>query len=120
MPATDQDRIIGARLRGLRKSQHLSQAELGAAIGVTFQQIQKYENGSNRVSGANMVTLCKMLKTTPDALLGIKSNSKPSDDMLDLLDDPIIRRALYALHELPPQKRSAVARCMMSIVEAFT
>ena len=39
---------IGARLKMLRLAAHMSQTTLGEAIGVSFQQIQKYEKGSNR------------------------------------------------------------------------
>jgi transcriptional regulator with XRE-family HTH domain len=44
------DVAVGARIRLLRKMRGLSQQSLAEAAGVTFQQIQKYERGSNRVS----------------------------------------------------------------------
>jgi transcriptional regulator with XRE-family HTH domain len=40
----------------------VSQEELGAALGVTFQQVQKYENGKNRMSAALMVRIAEVLK----------------------------------------------------------
>jgi transcriptional regulator with XRE-family HTH domain len=43
---------IGHRIRSLRKQLGMSQADLGELIGVRFQQVQKYENGANRVSAA--------------------------------------------------------------------
>lgn len=46
------DVAVGARIRALRTLGKVSQEDLGAAIGVTFQQIQKYERGSNRVSAS--------------------------------------------------------------------
>ncbi|CAO4145767.1 hypothetical protein DHODJN_09825 [Methylorubrum extorquens] len=52
--ATEQDRIVGERIHVLRKSKGLSQTALGSAIGVTFQQIQKYENGLNRVGAGRL------------------------------------------------------------------
>ena len=48
------DSLVGARIRLLRKRRKMSQAELGKAIGVTFQQIQKYENGKNRVGASRL------------------------------------------------------------------
>ena len=42
-------RIIGANLRNLRRRAGLSQSELGHSLNVTFQQVQKYENGQNRL-----------------------------------------------------------------------
>lgn len=40
--------IVGSNLRRLRKSQKFSQADMGAVLGVSFQQMQKYERGHNR------------------------------------------------------------------------
>jgi transcriptional regulator with XRE-family HTH domain len=119
--AKEHDRIIGTRLRGMRLAAGMSQGDLGEALGVTFQQIQKYENGVNRVSGSALLTLCNVLKTTPDNLLGAKLNGKVSNSItaVDLLDDPAIYRALEALRALPAERRSAVARAMMALTAAF-
>src|ERR1700752_2115320 len=48
------DVLVGSRIRLLRKRRKMSQAELGKALGVTFQQIQKYENGKNRVGASRL------------------------------------------------------------------
>jgi transcriptional regulator with XRE-family HTH domain len=45
---------IGARIRFRRNMIGMSQEKLGEALGITFQQIQKYEKGSNRVGGSRM------------------------------------------------------------------
>ena len=50
------DAEIGQRVRALRLQRGLSQTELGQLISVTFQQVQKYEKGANRV-GASRLTL---------------------------------------------------------------
>jgi len=42
----------------------MSQADLGEILGVTFQQIQKYESGRNRVSAARLFEICKALNVT--------------------------------------------------------
>jgi transcriptional regulator with XRE-family HTH domain len=48
------DSLVGARIRILRKRRKMSQGELGTALGVTFQQVQKYENGKNRVGASRL------------------------------------------------------------------
>jgi transcriptional regulator with XRE-family HTH domain len=48
---------IGDRIRSLRKQLGMSQSDLGELIGVRFQQVQKYENGANRVSAAALYEL---------------------------------------------------------------
>ena len=55
------DMHVGKRLRQRRSLLGLSQENLGEAVGVTFQQIQKYEKGSNRVSASKLADIAKFL-----------------------------------------------------------
>jgi transcriptional regulator with XRE-family HTH domain len=55
------DRHIGVRLRARRREHGLSQQYLGERVGVSFQQIQKYERGANRISAATLYTLASAL-----------------------------------------------------------
>ena len=55
------DIYVGKRVRGRRVGLGVSQTKLGQAIGVTFQQIQKYENGANRVGSSNLYKIAKAL-----------------------------------------------------------
>ena len=55
---------IGARLRTLREEARLAQSQLARALGVTFQQVQKYERGVNRVSGASLARTAEALGVT--------------------------------------------------------
>jgi len=48
------DEHVGARLRQLRKAIGMSQQVLGERLGLTFQQVQKYERGTNRVSASKL------------------------------------------------------------------
>ncbi|MFC5755115.1 MULTISPECIES: helix-turn-helix domain-containing protein [unclassified Rhizobium] len=48
------DIIVGRNVRQLRARRRVSQLELGEALGLTFQQIQKYEKGTNRVSASKL------------------------------------------------------------------
>ena len=48
------DSLVGERIRLLRKRRNMSQTDLGKALGVTFQQVQKYENGKNRVGASRL------------------------------------------------------------------
>lgn len=54
---------IGGRIRLRRKMLNISQERLAEAVGVTFQQIQKYEKGSNRVGGSRMQRIAEVLGT---------------------------------------------------------
>lgn len=51
------DAIVGKNVRDARARAGMSQEELGAGVGITFQQIQKYERGANRISASRLVEL---------------------------------------------------------------
>jgi transcriptional regulator with XRE-family HTH domain len=55
------DVIVGRNIIRLRKMRQLSQTELGKALGITFQQVQKYERGTNRTSASKLVMICRAL-----------------------------------------------------------
>ena len=55
------DRYVGSRVRVRRLGLGMSQTKLGQAIDVTFQQVQKYENGANRVGASNLYKMGKAL-----------------------------------------------------------
>ena len=57
------DVLLGQRLRELRKKRGYSQARLAEILGITFQQIQKYEIGKNRLSATRLMEICAILKT---------------------------------------------------------
>src|SRR3712207_9562411 len=58
---TPVDRLVGARMRLRRQSLGMSQTELGEKIGVTFQQIQKYELGTNRIGASRLASIANTL-----------------------------------------------------------
>ena len=66
---TERDRILGEGVRALRKLQGDTQASFAAKLGVTFQQIQKYESGANKISAVRLLDLAHALRTSPEALL---------------------------------------------------
>jgi transcriptional regulator with XRE-family HTH domain len=55
------DKHVGARLRMRRLMLDMSQSDVAGPLGLTFQQIQKYEKGSNRISASRLQHLCKIL-----------------------------------------------------------
>jgi len=61
--AADMDKIIGERLRDIRKAIGYSQSDLAEMTGITFQQIQKYENGTNRIAASRLHELATAMET---------------------------------------------------------
>jgi len=68
--ATHHDLALGRRLRKLRREKNLTQVEVGNMLGVTFQQIQKYEQGTNRLKASDLMHLCKTLNVPIETFFG--------------------------------------------------
>jgi transcriptional regulator with XRE-family HTH domain len=63
---TATDVYVGEKVRTLRQARGLTQSTVGEALGLTFQQIQKYEKGLNRISASNLHALAALLHVTPE------------------------------------------------------
>ena len=63
--STEIDAYIGYRLKRLRRGKELSQTALGRGVNISFQQIQKYELGKNRISASRLWQFCVLLDVTP-------------------------------------------------------
>jgi transcriptional regulator with XRE-family HTH domain len=64
------DEIVARNLRRFRIARGLSQTELGNAVGVTFQQIQKYEKGANAIAPGRLRQMCELLGVAPGEMFG--------------------------------------------------
>src|ERR1700757_2729269 len=83
------DLAVGARIRLIRKLRGLSQQALAEAAGVTFQQIQKYERGANRVSASMLSRIAGALQTPMAEMFGeVNPASGAMDEVAGLLAEP--------------------------------
>ena len=72
---------VGLNLRRARLARGFTQTELGDALGISFQQIQKYERGANRVSASMLVKAARFLGVSPAELLPPDDNQGlPADE----------------------------------------
>jgi transcriptional regulator with XRE-family HTH domain len=74
------DARLGALLKELRKQAGISQMEIAAAIGVTFQQVQKYEKGSNRVAVSTLIAMCQALKVNASDVVAAVTGAEQSQE----------------------------------------
>ena len=79
--AADIDRRVGDRIRRRRILMGLTQDQLGDALDISYQQIQKYETGANRVSAGRLYLIARKLDVSP----GWFFDSDQSDSETDLL-----------------------------------
>lgn len=80
---------VGERIRLRRRVIGVTQQQLGDRIGLTFQQVQKYERGMNRVSASKLVQIAAALETKASDLLGeTPSGGDAFVEQLQLLSQP--------------------------------
>jgi transcriptional regulator with XRE-family HTH domain len=112
-PFTRADQIdteVGARVRARRRELRMSQTKLADTLGVTFQQVQKYERGTNRISSSSLVLIAEALGCSPSELLGVNERGPKIDwskfhdneanaalEAFAAIDSPRIRRSVLEL-----------------------
>jgi len=85
-PAPDPiDVAVGARIRLRRQVLAVSQTALAEALGVSFQQVQKYERGVNRISASMLVRTAEKLKCSVAHLVGEEEGGIMDSNLLSLL-----------------------------------
>lgn len=113
------DALVGQRMRARRQSLKLTQTQLSDRIGVTFQQVQKYENGANRVSAARLWAISEVLDVPitfffegagrdEDAASSRRTDAFTSSDAIEMME-------LYT--RLPHAQRSAVLSFLRSVAD---
>lgn len=93
------DRHVGMRLRLLRLNHKMSQTELGDKVGVTFQQIQKYERGANRIGASRLWKLCEIFEAEPNFFFDGLSEGKGTSNPLaeDTWSDKLLKKQNHRL-----------------------
>ncbi len=123
--ATELDAEIGLRLRQVRESRDISQRVLAERLGITHQQVQKYEDGKNRLTVSRLDEICRVLEISPDYFFegghrygtaGLEDNAQPA---LSTLRGPDERKLLAAFGRLKSRdQRKAVIRLVNAMADS--
>jgi transcriptional regulator with XRE-family HTH domain len=104
------DKVVGRNVHIWRVMRGISQTVLGNQIGVTFQQVQKYEAGANRITLGRLTRTARALRVTRDMLLH-GSDDKRTLARLMLFDRSGAYRLASAFNAIPEGK------CRRALVE---
>ena len=96
---------FGARIRAARVLAGMSQTELGAAVGISFQQVQKYEKGTDRISASTLQGLANTLGVHPGSFYddapvpvgsipGVKAATKAAEVLQQIRNPRVLRQVL--------------------------
>jgi transcriptional regulator with XRE-family HTH domain len=94
------DGEVGQRIRAFRLSRGMSQSELGRRLGLTFQQIQKYEKGVNRVGAGRLQRISEIFDVPIATFFGVPAKNR----------DPLVAPLELLSHAGAPQLLEAYAR----------
>jgi transcriptional regulator with XRE-family HTH domain len=116
------DTMVGARIRMLRVNRGVSQTVLAERIGVTFQHVQKYERGANRVGASRLAQIASVLDVSVGEFFESSQAGPPGlDSPVHLLAEPGAWRVFTAYARTPrPQVRSCIAKLVESIADRLS
>jgi len=102
---------VGRRLRAFRLRRGFTQTEPGVAVALSFQQIQKYETGMNRLSASVMCRLAIQLGINPANLLPIDCSSEPHTVLaIDALQSKSIIEVVEIMNRMSALERTRAAK----------
>lgn len=105
------DLLVGRRVREARVASGLSQSAVGKHLGLTFQQIQKYEKGTNRVAPSRLIKIAGITSRPVEWFYDSDSAPQPST----LIDAQIVT----ALASLPPHVRQPLRDMLIVLAEDY-
>lgn len=113
------DVALGAAVRIRRRTLGLSQEALAEQCGISFQQIQKYENGANRISFSRLVQIARALKCRVVDLMDVldtPDRETAADlDLLSRMRTPGAIELLAAFEQLTPDSRTALVALLRTL-----
>ena len=106
---------VGSKVRALRLERQMSQEKLGDALGLTFQQVQKYEKGTNRISAGRLQRIAAILEV-PVSVFFADANPPAggAESLFDLVDTGSALRLLRAYSRIPSP---ALKRALTTLAE---
>jgi transcriptional regulator with XRE-family HTH domain len=111
------DKLLGVKIRARRVEAKMSQEELGSALGVSFQQVQKYEKGVNRVGAVRLQEIAKALGE--ELSYFTVADAPATSNLISMLSDNTSQRLLRAFHKIEDSHtRQRVVGLLESIVHA--
>jgi transcriptional regulator with XRE-family HTH domain len=116
---------VGARIRLRRKEMGISQTDLADVLGLSFQQVQKYERGSNRVSASKLYDITNKLETPIEYFfVGLKTplsgDTEGDKELVELIHSAHGHALIKLFLQLPASARGGVVSMVRGLVSAAT
>jgi transcriptional regulator with XRE-family HTH domain len=116
------DRHVGLRIRMRRKELGVSQEKLAESIGLTFQQVQKYERAANRVSASKLWEMARALSTSPAYFyegLGDPAEPRAQQPKQNVQDFMLTADGMELAASFPRIRQPKLRRKLLELVRAL-
>jgi transcriptional regulator with XRE-family HTH domain len=116
--ATKIDRLVGRNIRVRRLARGLTQEELGAKLGITFQQVQKYEKGVNRIGSGRLYEIAEIFEVPVKSLFEgeTKEPASRKSSPFELLADAMTMQMVLEFGKIGD---SNLRRAILAVVETL-
>jgi transcriptional regulator with XRE-family HTH domain len=114
-----QDIQVGQRVRALRLERGMSQTNLADQLGLTFQQVQKYEKGTNRIGAGRLHKISEILGVPVSTMFASSDGPHaPSTKLLEFIDTAASMRIMRAFSKMrDPKVQQALTRLAEAIAQ---
>ncbi|MEL6856963.1 MAG: helix-turn-helix transcriptional regulator [Pseudomonadota bacterium] len=116
LSASEVDRLVGDRIRRRRILMGLTQDQLGESLGISYQQIQKYETGANRVSAGRLYLIAARLEVSPGWFFDPVKSDASSDDFDELGSSRLLMEFVRSFARINDERLKTV---LVSLVRAM-
>lgn len=121
LDADQMNKLIGQNIAMRRKAAGISQMALGEKLNVSFQQIQKYEKGTNRVSGGSLHTIARVLGcSVADLIPGADDGGKQSDEVIELIGFLATSEGLQLARAFKALPKNDLRRRVIGLIESIS
>lgn len=102
---------VGGRVREARSLKGMSQEQLGHTLGISFQQVQKYEKGTNRIGSSRLWDICRALDIPVDFFFeGLEDSNNANK--------PIPRKTLKLAHQIDSIPDGMIRNQILQLIQA--
>lgn len=113
---TAHDKMVGNNVRMLRLRNDMTQLQLGEKLGLSFQQVQKYERGKNRLNGEKLQQIAEIFGVSIPSLMNVSASPGDGDGGIPIVDKQSFT-FMQDFQKLPPKVRAALVALILEILK---
>ena len=119
--STSIDAYVGSRIRYARLMRGWTQTDLGERLKISYQQIQKYESGANRIGSSRLWDISVILDTPIEFFFeGLKGDTAPGSRVRETVDRPMTRRTIQLAEAINRLRDENAKIHFLRLIQAYS